>query len=78
MLFIFYCNNLTSFEGVFCVKTVKSRLFKKYLKISAKSKWKKIMENYNSVGVGAHTVGKLVRFWPNFEPNFPIWKVWNR
>ena len=33
------------------------------------------MENYNSVGVGAHTVGKLVSFWPNFEPNFPIWKV---
>ena len=32
MLFIFYCNNSTSFESVFCMKTVKSRLFKKYLK----------------------------------------------
>ena len=30
--FIFYCNNSTSFESVFCMKTVKSRLFKKYLK----------------------------------------------
>ena len=28
-LFIFYCNNSTSFESVFCMKTVKSRLFKK-------------------------------------------------
>ena len=31
-LFIFYCNNSTSFESVFWMKTVKSRLFKKYLK----------------------------------------------
>ena len=31
-LFIFYCNNSTSFESIFCMKTVKSRLFKKYLK----------------------------------------------
>ena len=30
--FIFYCNNPTSFESIFCMKTVKSRLFKKYLK----------------------------------------------
>ena len=30
--FIYYCNNSTSFESVFCMKTVKSRLFKKYLK----------------------------------------------
>ena len=27
---------------------------------------KKIIENYNSVG--AHKVGKIVRFWPNFDP----------
>ena len=32
VLYIFYCNNLTSFESVFCMKTVKSTLFKKYLK----------------------------------------------
>ena len=31
-LFIFYRNNSTSFESVFCMKIVKSRLFKKYLK----------------------------------------------
>ena len=31
-LFIFHCNNSTNFESVFCIKTVKSRLFKKYLK----------------------------------------------
>ena len=28
---IFYCTNLTSFESIFCMKTVKSRLLKKYL-----------------------------------------------
>ena len=28
--FIFYCNNSTGFESVFCMKTVKNRLFKKY------------------------------------------------
>ena len=32
MLFIFYCNNLASFESVFYMKTVQSRLFKNYLK----------------------------------------------
>ena len=31
LLFIFYGNNLTSFESLFCMKTI-SRLFKKYLK----------------------------------------------
>ena len=31
-LFIFYCNNLKSFESIFRMKTVKSRFFKKYLK----------------------------------------------
>ena len=45
----------------------------------AKHKWKKVIENYNSVGAGAHKVGKVVSFWPNFDPNFlDIWKVWNR
>ena len=69
------------------MKTVKSRLFKKYLK-RRKSRarfclslgWlnisEKNIENYNSVGAGAHKVGKVVSFWPNFDPNFPdIWKV---
>ena len=37
---------------------------------------KKIIENYNTVGAGAHKVGKIVSVWPNFDPNFPdIWKV---
>ena len=31
MLFIFYCHNSASFESVFSMKTVKRRLFKKYL-----------------------------------------------
>ena len=60
-----------SFESVFCMKTVKSRLFKKYLK-RRKSQarfclslgWlnisEKNIENYNSVGAGAHKVGKVV------------------
>ena len=70
------------------MKTVKSRLFKKYLK-RRKSRarfclslgWlniseKKIIENYNSVGAGVHKVGKVVSFRPKFDPNFPgIWKV---
>ena len=30
--FLFYCNNLKSFESIFRMKTVKSRFFKKYLK----------------------------------------------
>ena len=38
----------------------------------AKYKWKKIIENYNSVGAGAHKVGKVVSFWPSFDPNLPI------
>ena len=73
------------------MKTVKIRLFKKHLK-RRKSRarfclslgWlniseKKIIENYNSVGAGAHKVGKAVSFWPKFDPNFPdIWKVGNR
>ena len=79
-----------SFESVFCMKTVKSRLFKKYLKRRksqaqfffswlAKYKWKIVIKKYNTVCAGAHKVGKVVRFWSNFDPNFPdIWEVWNR
>ena len=66
------------------MKTVKSRLFKKFEKkriegtvlfVSwlAKYKRKRIIENYNSVGAGAHKLGKVVSFWPNFDPD--IWKV---
>ena len=29
------------------------------------------MENYDSVGAGAHKVGKIVSFWLNFDPCFP-------
>ena len=70
------------------MKTVKSRLFKKYFK--RKISWarfclslgwlnvseKKIIEHYNSAGAGAHKVGKVVSLWPNFDRNFSdIWKV---
>ena len=42
----------------------------------AKYKLKKIIENCKSVGAGAHNVGKIVNFWPNFDPNFSdIWRV---
>ena len=37
--------------------------------------WKKITENCNSVGAEAHKEGKVVSFWPNFDPNFTdIWR----
>ena len=38
----------------------------------AKYQWKKIIEHCNSVGAGAHKVGKVVSLWPNFDPNFFI------
>ena len=76
-----------TFERAFCMKTVKSRLFKKYLK-RRKSRarfcfshgWlnisKKIIEHYNFVGVGTHKVGKVVSLLSNFDPSFPdIWNV---
>ena len=31
---------------------------------------KKITENPNSAGAGAHKVEKVFSFWPNFDPNF--------
>ena len=38
--------------------------------------WKKIIENCNSVGAGAQNIGKVVSFWPNFDPNFTdIWRA---
>ena len=79
--FIFYCINSTSFESVFCMKTVKSRLFKKYLKkwkLRALFCWsfawlniseKRIIELYNSVSAGTHKVGKVISLWPSFDPN---------
>ena len=33
---------------------------------------KKIVENCNSVGAGAQNIGKVVSFWPNFDPILPI------
>ena len=74
-----------SFESAFCMKIVKSRLFKKYLK-KRKSRARfclfqleKIIEHCNSVDAGAHKVRKVVSLWPNFDPNFPdIWKVQKR
>ena len=43
----------------------------------AKYQWRKIIEDYNSVGAESHKVGKTVSLWPNFDPNFPdICKVW--
>ena len=38
---------------------------------------KKITENCNSVGAGAHKLGKVINFWPKFDPKFSdIWKAW--
>ena len=31
---------------------------------------KKIIKNCHSIGAAAHKVGKVVSFWPNFDPNF--------
>ena len=65
------------------METVKSRLFKKYLKrgksrprVCLSLDWlhvseKKLIENYNSFRTGAYKVGKVVSFWPKFDPNFP-------
>ena len=37
---------------------------------------KKIIENCNSVGAGAHKGGKEASFWSNFDPNFyDIWRA---
>ena len=37
---------------------------------------KKNIENCNSVGAGTQNVGKIVSFWPNFDPNFTdIWRA---
>ena len=77
---------MTSFERVFCIET-RSRLFQKISekrKLQARSclslGWLHIngknIENGNSVGAGAHKVGKVVSFWPNFDPNFTdIWRA---
>ena len=51
-------------------------LFAFYL---AKYQWKKIIEHWNSVGAGAHKVGKVVSLWHNLDANFlDISKVWKR
>ena len=50
-------------DSVFCMKTVKSRLFKimgtvLFVSLLATYQWQKIIENFNSVGAGAHRLGK--------------------
>ena len=69
------------------MKTVKIILFKKYLKRRESQSrfcffldWlnisEKNMENSNSVGAGAHKVGRVGSFWPRLDPNFPnVWKA---
>ena len=69
------------------MKTVKIRLFKKYLKrrkswarFCLPLGWLNISEKQllktTIVSAEAHKVGKVVSLWPNFDPNFPdIWKV---
>ena len=71
------------------MKTVKSRLFKKYLK-RRKSRvqfclslsWLHISEKkllktaIVLVGAGAHKKGKVASVWSNFDPNFTdIWRA---
>ena len=35
-----------------------------------------MVENRNSVDAGAHEIGKVVSFWPNFDANFiDIWRA---
>ena len=69
------------------MKTVKSRLFRKYLKrrkswvgLCLSLDWisisEKKIENCNSVGTRAHKVGKVLRFRSKVDPYFPdIWRV---
>ena len=68
------------------MKTVKSRLFKKYLE-RRKSQaqfclslgWlhtseKKLLKTAG--GAGAQNIGKVVSFWPSLDPNFTnIWRA---
>ena len=86
--FIFYCNNSTSFESVICMKTVKRRLFKKYLK-GRKSlvrfclplgclhiSEKKLLKTSFLMVQELIKQGKVVSFWPKFDPNFTyIWRA---
>ena len=65
------------------METVKSKLFKKYLKKrKSRSRFclligymslKKNLENFNSVVAGANKVGQVVSFWISFDPNFTIY-----
>ena len=83
-LFIFCWNSSTNFESLFCMKTVKSRLFKKSLerrklrvRFCLSLGWlhiceKKYIENCNSVGVETQDTGKVVRFWPILILILPI------
>ena len=57
------------------MKTVKSRLFKKYLK-GKKSQARFCFSlgwlHLSVKNAGAHKVGKVVSFWSSFDPNLPI------
>ena len=79
-----------SFENEFCTKTVKRRLFKKYMerrksraRFSLSLGWlhiseKKSLKTENSVGAGAQNIGKVVSFEKvvNFDPTFTdIWRA---
>ena len=80
-----FFTTLTFHSFFYCI-TVKSRLFKKYLK-RRKSQarfclsfgWLHISEkteNCKFVGTGAQKVEKVVSFWPNFDPNCTnIWRA---
>ena len=68
------------------MKTATSKLFKKYLeRRKSRAQFcflvgyisvKKIIENCNSVGAGTRNIGKVVSFWPDFDPNFTdIWRA---
>ena len=81
-LFSFCSNTLTNFEITFWTKTVKSRLFKNYLKRrkmharffwgswSYAFQWEKTTENHRCVGAGARKVENLVRFLSKFDPYY--------
>ena len=55
------------------MKTMKSRLFKKYLK-TRKSRALLFASWFakKSVVIGAHKVGKVIDFWPLVGPHFHI------
>ena len=68
----FYCNNLTRFESVFWMKTLTSRLFKKYSKIKkSRVRFCLPLGWLHSVGAEAHKLGKVV-FGPTLSLLLPL------